>query len=116
PIKFMHPFHLALLILFAYGLHGLSQRYLETANVATQSAWKHLKGWWGKAVGFEKRWAQASIAAVILSLLALVIYGGSQSDLAAHLTANGFDAAQAKLIAAFSVGEIGWFVLFLAAA
>jgi len=27
--KFTHPFHLSLVILFAYGIHGLSRRYLE---------------------------------------------------------------------------------------
>src|SRR5438046_5477330 len=74
PIKFMHPFHLALLILFAYGLHGLSQRYLQTTAATTQSAWSQFKRWWSQAAGFEKGWSRAAVAAVILSVLALVIY------------------------------------------
>src|SRR5262249_39676279 len=131
PIKFMHPFHLALLVLFAYGLQGMWQRYLSREKgegrrekgsdapdsfSSLPSSFSSLKSWWSKTTGFEKRWAQAWIAAVIVSLLALVIYGGSQSDLAAHLTANGFDLDSAKKIAAFSVGEVGKFVLFLAVA
>src|SRR5258707_12058828 len=111
----MHPFHLALLILFAYGLHGLSQRYLQTAGAATQSAWKHFKGWWSKAVGFERRWVMASVAAGIPRRLALVVYGGSQNEPVPRLTANGFDAGHAKTKAAIIAGGVGWVVLFFSA-
>ena len=35
PMKFMHPFHLSLMILFAYGLQGMWRRYLEPTGTGT---------------------------------------------------------------------------------
>ena len=37
PIKFMHPFELAILVLFGYGLQGLWRRYLERNLVKANS-------------------------------------------------------------------------------
>ena len=56
PIKFMNPFHISLLILFAYGLEGISRLYLEKAFIQTRSLRDQLKGWWAAAAVFDKRW------------------------------------------------------------
>ena len=115
PMKFMHPFHMTLMILFAYGLMGLSRRYLEKASAGTLSLGEHIKGWWAKAAKFEKRWLWGCLVLLGLSVLAYLIYNVSRGDLVAHLTRVGFDEPTAQQIARFSVGEVGMFIVFLAA-
>ena len=108
PMKFMHPGHMILIILFAYGLLGLSRRYLEGAKAATFS------GWWGRAQAFEERWALGSLAALGLSVLAFLIYSGARSGLTRHLSEIGLAKdAPLEQIARFSINEVGLFVVFL---
>ena len=115
PMKFMHPFHMALMILFAYGLQGLSRRYLEVAAAKTNSLTDALKSWWAKAQGLEKLWTWGCLGAVALSVLAFLIYSSARGSLAHHLEGVGFDQQMSAQIAKFSAGEVGWFVVFLAA-
>lgn len=113
PIKFMHPFHLSVLILFAYGLQGLSRRYLETAAAKTLSWSEQLKAWWAKASSFEKKWTFGSAAAVALSILGLLIYSSARNEVLKHLSSTGFSTEQAGAIARHSVGEVGLFIVLL---
>ena len=113
PIKFMHPFQLSLLILFCYGLQGLSRRYLEASGHKLLSLGEQVKAWWARATVFEKRWTLGSLGAAGLSILGMLIYATSRQELERHLAASGFDATQATAIAKFSSGEFGLFVLFL---
>ena len=101
PIKFLHPFHIALLILFAYGLESLVRRYFEKTKGALASA-------------FEKRWLIFSGGAVGVALLSWMIYSASKKDLLRYLSTH-FPADTATQIAEFSLGEAGWFVMLLAA-
>jgi len=113
PIKFMHPFHLSLLILFAYGLQGLSRRYLEIAIARSASFSEQLKSWWAKASSFEKKWTIGSGFAVALSFLGFLIFVSGSNDLQKHLASTGFDEIQARAVVRFSHGEFGWYLLFL---
>jgi len=104
PMKFMHAGHLTLMILFGYGLLGLSRRYMESASTVLKKP----------ASVFEKRWAIGSLAAFALSLVILAIYASSRGSLVRHLMQIGFtDPTRAGTIASFSIGEVGLFVLFL---
>lgn len=120
PIKFMHPFHGALLILFACGLHGLSRCYLEQGQAAVLSLKQHLKAWWAAAPVPDKKWASASLLAVAAGALGWMLYASSGNELLRHLRAAGFDATSypgvAEAIARFSLSEVGVFVVFLTAA
>jgi hypothetical protein len=98
PIKFMHPFHLAWVILAAYGLEALWRRYLR--NEAPQTA-------------FEKNWTIASVALVGASVVALGLFSGWKDHLSQYLEQSGFDANRAAQIANFSVIESRWFVFWL---
>src|SRR5260370_5141906 len=109
----MHPFQLALLILFAYGLQGLSRRYLEIAIAHSASFSEQLKSWWAKASSFEKKWTIGSGFAVGLSFLGFLIFVSGSNDLQQHLASTGFDEIQARAIVRFSHGEFGWYLLFL---
>lgn len=116
PMKFMHPCHVSLVILFAYGLQGLVRRYFASAPVAKpRAAVPANTSWWAALPRFEKRWVIGSVAAFAVSLVGWMIYASSRSDLEKNLTSAGFpDPAMAKQIAGFSLTEVGWYVLFLA--
>ncbi len=104
PMKFMHVCHLTLMILFGYGLLGLSRRYLETASNAIKKP----------ASLFEKRWAIGLLCAFGVSLVALAVYASSRGSLVRHLLNIGFPQPErAGKIADFSITEVGLFVLFL---
>src|SRR5439155_22353324 len=75
PMKFMHAGHLTLMILFGYGLLGLSRRYLEAASNGVKRP----------ASLFEKRWAIGSLGAFALSLVVYGIYASSRGSLVRHL-------------------------------
>ncbi|HEY6170503.1 MAG TPA: hypothetical protein VI454_20890, partial [Verrucomicrobiae bacterium] len=114
PMKFMHPFHLALLILFGYGLHGLSRLYVERSLSIASSITDQLRNWWGKLAGFDKNWMTGSLAALGASVLAWLLYAGSRANLIRHLEQSGFPGELGESIARFSIGEVGVFVLFFA--
>lgn len=117
PMKFMHPGHVALVILFAYGLQGLARRYLSPAQAKGRLATPATTGWWGGLPSFERKWIIGSSAAVAVSVLGWMVYTSSHAELEKHLVNMGFpDAVAAKQVAGFSVTEVGWYVLFLALA
>jgi len=113
PIKFMHPFQISLLILFGYGLQGLSRLYLEKAAATVKSIPDQLKSWWASASAFEKRWTTGLALFVGLSIVGLLIYSSSTRELQNYLSANGFGPPDAQAITSFSVKEVGWFIFFL---
>jgi len=113
--KFTHSFHLSLVILFAYGVHGMSSRYLDAAAPALTGLSAHLKLWWAKANPFDKRWTRGCIFAIVASFLAWLLYASSRGGLEKQLHETGFsDPNQAAQIASFSVHTLGWFVPLLA--
>jgi hypothetical protein len=107
PIKFMHPFHIALLILFAYGLESMARRYFENVAAKTNAPKN-----WGTA--FEKKWILFSSIALGVGVLGWMIYTATKPRWLAYLETH-FPADLAAKIARFSIGEVTWFILFLAA-
>ncbi len=109
--KFMHTFHWCLVILFAYGVHGISKRYLAGAPVADP---KRKTGAAAPIGNFEKKWFIGSIVTVAVAILGWLIYASSRDALIKHLMNVNFPSAQfAGKIASFSIMEFGMFVLFL---
>ena len=113
PGKFMHVFQWALLIIFAYGIDGLSRRYLEVPAVATRDLVSQLQSWWAKATAFDRKWTQGSLAVLGASLLGWLIYSSSKDRLVGYLQEVQFDEGTARIIAAFSLRQVGWFIFFL---
>ena len=113
PSKFIHVVEWILVILFAYGVDGLSRRCLETPAAATRGLSAHLRTWWAKAAAFDKNWVRGSAVALGASVLAWFIYSASHDRLAAYLQEVDFDADMAAAIAKFSIRQAGWFLLFL---
>lgn len=106
PMKFMHVAHLALMVLFGYGLLGLGRRHLEGAKPGS-----------GKGASAGQGWTYGLIGLVVLSAVAFMAYASNKPALIQHLERVGFEGAQgpsASAIARFSIGEFGWFVFFMA--
>ena len=117
PIKFLFVLSWALVIIFAYGIHGLSRRYLETPAAGSTSPFVLLKTWWVKVRGFDRNWTSTCIIILIGSLLAWLIYAVQKPNLVSYLKTVGFpDETMAGQIATFSINQIGWFILSLAMA
>lgn len=109
PMKFMHPFHMAVMILFAYGLQGIWRRYLEPAAGAVGK-------FKGPAALAEKRWFIVGTVVVGVSILSWLVYASAQTALSRHLVENlAYESDAANAIAKFSSGEVGWSVFFLCA-
>jgi hypothetical protein len=116
PAKFMAIFYLAMIIIFAYGIDGISRRYLQASAGQLISPFAQVKNWWASARGFDRNWVLFSLAAIGLSVLAWLIYSGEKPALVHYLEKVGFsDPDTAGQIASFSIGQVGWFLLFFAA-
>ena len=118
PMKFMHPFHLAWIILAGYGLEALWRRHLQSAAPAAASP---APGESRRFTAFEKGWIGGLSLAVAAAGLAFWIYGAGDGGPSRHLLQRlteyirhqGFPGEWGARIAAFAIGEAGWFVLFL---
>jgi hypothetical protein len=112
PIKFMHPFTVAWIILAGFGMEAFSRLYLQPA-VKTTSAAKILEGktGWQKLSGFDKKYLTVMLVALGGIIIGYLLYAGFRPDLAQYLTHQGFDPDAAGRIAAFSVSDVAWFVI-----
>jgi hypothetical protein len=117
PTKFLLIFSWAIAILFAYGIHGLSRRYLDIPAVHSVSLPAHLRNWWAKVRGFDRNWTWVCGVAFIAIVLGWLIYASEMPSLVRYLQTVGFgDEDMAKQMAAFSIRQAGWFVLLFAVA
>jgi len=114
PIKFLNLMIFSVSMIFAYGLNALWRQYLVSANFLPPG--NRPGNWWSRASRFDRRWAVGCALALGLSLVAWIVYASLRASLERHIQMNGFEAQPAHLIAAFSVGQAGWFVLFFALA
>jgi hypothetical protein len=113
PMKFMHPFHLILVILFGYGLQALWRRYVETVIPRSSSFSEQWKRFWSTATQPDRRWAMACVAIVILSALSWLVCSSAVKGIEKHLTDfAGLDAGLAAVTAKFTLREVGLFAFF----
>jgi hypothetical protein len=114
PIKFMHPFHLSLIILFAYGLQDMVRRYLHAPATPVAGMGNQVKTWWASATGFERKWIYGCAAFFLISLLGWMALIVSKPDLEKFMQSDGVDPKVIAQTIGFCVAETGWFLLFLA--
>ncbi len=113
PAKFVLTFSWATVILFGYGVHILSRRYLEVSAGGNAS----MANWWAKVRGFDRKWTLACVFIFGGSVLAWLIYAAQKPGLVKYLESVGFpDKTMAAEIASFSIGQVGWFLFIFAAA
>jgi hypothetical protein len=113
PIKFLHPFHIIWVILAAYGLEVLHRRYLRNSVKRVPFLPEHIKLWWSRAAGFEKKWVSGCALAVVACLIGWVILFSYQSHLGVHIAGQGFKMPVAMNMAASTIREAAWFIGFL---
>ena len=117
PAKFVLVFSFAMVILFAYGVHALSRRYLETPATGPASLSDKLKAWWNQASLFDRNWTWFCGLTFGVSLLAWFSYGAEKAALVRYLQKVGFpDEETAQQMAAFSLGQASWFIVLFAIA
>ena len=114
PAKFIHLFSWALIILFGYGLQGLSRLCLEGPPPETQQDLRsHWSAWWATAGAWEKNWVRGSALALAASVAAWVRYGTKRHSLIAYLQEVGFDPATSVSTAGFSLRQGAIFICLL---
>jgi len=113
PLKFMHLFHLVLMILFAYGLNDLFRRYMAGGAPTTMFITDHMKKWWSGADAFDRRWVYGCFGAVVLSLVGLLACLTSRPGIDRYLQSGGFPAEDATAISRHAIGEIALFCVLL---
>ena len=117
PLKFLYFFSLAVVILFAYGIHALNRRHLDPAASKASGLTDQLKFWWAKAGAFDRRWTLACLGLFGASVLGWLIYSGQKNSLVHYLQTMGYpDENFARQIAAFSLGQLMWWLALFAAA
>src|SRR6185312_15123230 len=105
----------AFLVIFAYGIHGLSRRYLEVAGTNIKSSIAQLQNWWANVRGFDRKWSINCGMAFVLAVLGWIIYAAQKPAFIKYLQVV-HAPGDPEQIAAFSIGQVGWFLLFFAAA
>ncbi len=121
PMKFMTPFHLALIILAGFGLEALWRRHLQSAAPAESGAPEAAET--KPFTTFERWWLGGLVLTAIAAGLAYWNYGAGNTGSSRHVLESltryighqGFGEEWGARIATFAVRELGWFVIFLAA-
>ena len=116
PVKFIAIFDWAVLILFAFGVHGLFRKYVESASPGAADLSGRLKHWRAKADPFERRWLAGCLIAIAAGIGGWIIYASFRSSLEQYLQTVQIDEDSARAIASFSIRQVGWFILSLALA
>lgn len=130
PAKFYHILQWALLIVFAYGMHGLATLYLNPAAAAGRDLMEQVRQWWQRAAGFERAWVKGSFWTVGAAILAGVGFYALRGNLVRYIAElNRVEqlsrgqtpdliaaemAAQATV--SFSTGQVVWAIVALAVA
>lgn len=129
PAKFMHVLQWALIVVFGYGLHGLTTLYLDRATATTRGVLDQFGVWRKQATGFDKNWVRGTFITLALAVLAWFVYHGMRGQVEAYVTdlnqcatlqqgGRPDPVASANAAAAtisFSLKQVGWAVGFLAA-
>ncbi len=135
PAKFMHVLEWALIVVFGYGLHGLTTLYLERAAATTRGCSEQFSLWWKQTTGFDKNWVRGTFIALAIAGLAWFGYYGMRGKVEAYVAdlnqcamlqesggrgslspaAVESAAKSAAATISFSLKQCGWALGFLAA-
>ena len=117
PCKFLIFLSWAVVILFAYGIHALNRRHLDSTAAKPSGLMTQLANWWAKAGSFDRKWVWGCVGGLGTGVVAWLIYSAQKPGFVSYLQKMGFpDEDYARQIAAFSIGQVGWFLLLFAAA
>jgi hypothetical protein len=130
PAKFYHILQWALLIVFAYGMHGLATLYLNPAAAVGRDLMEQVRQWWQRSAGFERAWVKGSFGVLGGAIIAGVGFYALRGNLVRYIAElNRVEqlsrgqtpdliaaemAAQATV--SFSTGQVVWAIVALAVA
>lgn len=115
PIKFTYLVHVALLVLFGFGLQAMFRQYVEAAQPQTGSLGERFGRWWQQASVGDRRTAAGLLGFFGFSVVGVLIYAASKPALIKFLQGVGFpEPTEAAAIARFSTMEALLFLVFLA--
>jgi hypothetical protein len=116
PAKFFIFSVWALAVLFAYGIHALNRRYLEIDAAKPVPGKPAIKKW----TAFDRNWTIASAGVFGASVLGWLAFSGEKPNFILYLQKVGFPdeetaarigSVSSNQIAAFSLGQIEWFLV-----
>jgi hypothetical protein len=104
PSKFLHVMHLALWVLFAYGLEAIARGSLASGKERL-SGWKDQFATWKKAAApGEVNWVFGAVACFAIAAVGALNYAGGAAELKSHLRGIEFQMGP-PATAEFSIGE-----------
>jgi hypothetical protein len=103
PMKFMHPFHIAWIILAGFGFEFLRRQYLQKTAQASHPLAR-----------FEKAWAIGLAVVFFAALACFVLLLTHRDQLVKFIHEQGFNAELASRMAPFCCGEVAWFLALFA--
>ena len=114
PMKFLHGFHLSVLVLFAHGLEAIARAHLGRSTPGGADWSSRVVGWWrGTATPAVDRRFVAFLAALTgVAILGFAAYLSGRPSVVAHLGPL-VGADQAAAVARHSLAEVGLFVVLL---
>ena len=117
PSKFLHVMHLALWVLFAYGLEAIARGSLASGKERL-GGWKDQFATWRKtAAPGEVNWVFGAVACFAIAAVGALNYAGGAAELKSHLRGIEFQMGP-PATAEFSIGEawkaLGFFTISLA--
>ena len=117
PSKFLHVMHLAVWVLFAYGLEAIARGSLASGKERL-GGWKDQFATWRKtAAPGEVNWVFGAVACFAIAAVGALNYAGGAAELKSHLRGIEFQMGP-PATAEFSIGEawkaLGFFAISLA--
>jgi hypothetical protein len=114
PIKFLHPFSLAMVILFAYGLEAFWRLYADRAAETAGGVKQRLAAWWRTASRFDRRCFGGWALLTGVSALAFLMFAASRRTFETYLVKVVPTSAEtAAQMASHSLGEVAWTIFWL---
>lgn len=122
PIKYLVPFHISILILFAYALIGLCRAYMQPPinsgvslkKTDTQKKWgEALAIGWRTLSSFDKKWIWGVLIWTGLSIFGLLFFISSGDKLVEYMQKTGITAQVANVTLGASVWEILVYIALL---
>ncbi len=113
PSKFLHVMHLALWVLFAYGLEVLFRASISAARTPRESLGDQVAMWKRSAPTGERRWVTGVLMALGMAVAAALLLTTSAGSLKAHLAKIPFGANEPATVG-FVLREVWLAVVFFA--
>lgn len=114
PIKFLHPFDMAWIVLAGFGLEALYRKYLRTSVRRPEtSLTDHISAWWRTGSPFDKRWTFFMAALVVVAVAGYFAMTSQRVALIDYLETQTFSHPLATSVVTFSTTHVLWFIGYL---